>query len=63
MPPKKFRKITYQELDIFKYLCNFSKKVSQLTDEQTYKKIRIIWKKCSNIPGLSPKKFKTKTKN
>ena len=43
MPPKNFRKISHTELEISLYLSNFSKKVSQLTDWQTYKKFRIIW--------------------
>ena len=41
--PENFRKISLPELEIFLYLNNFSKEVSQLTDWQTYKKIRIIW--------------------
>jgi len=57
MPPKNFRKISHTELEISLYLSNFSKKVSQLTDWQTYKKFRIIWNKCTNIPGVPPKKF------
>ena len=42
MPPKNFRKISHTELEISLYLSNFSKRVSQLTDWQTYKKFRII---------------------
>ena len=37
VPPKNFRKISHTELEIFPYLSNFSKKVSQLTDWLTYK--------------------------
>merc|ERR1711954_88444 len=33
----------------WRYLYNFSKEVSQLTDLQTYKKFRIIWNQCRNI--------------
>ena len=58
MSPKSFRKIFHWKLEIFIYLCNFSKEVSQLTDWQTYKKFRIIWKWCNNIPGMSPKIFR-----
>ena len=57
MPPKNFRKISHTELDISPYLSNFSKKVSQLTDWQTYKKFRIIWNQCKNILGMSSKVF------
>ena len=35
---KKFRKVSHPELEIFLYLSNFSKDVSQQTDWQTYKK-------------------------
>ena len=58
MPPKNFRKISHTELEISLYLSNFSKKVSQLTDWQTYKKFKIIWIKGKNIPGMSPKNFR-----
>ena len=58
MSPKIFRKIPHPELEISQYLCNFSKKVSQITDWQTYKKFRIIWNKCTNIPGMPPKNFR-----
>ena len=58
MSPKKFRNIFYSELEIFQYLCNWSKEVSQLTDWQTCKKFRIIWKWCSNILGMSQKYFR-----
>ena len=58
MPPKNFRKISDPELEISLYLCNFSKKVSQITHWQTYKKFRTFWKKWTNIPGMSPKKFR-----
>ena len=44
MSKKNFRKISHPELEISLYLSNFSKEVSQLTDWQTYKKFRIIWK-------------------
>ena len=56
MSPTNFRKISHPELDLSLYLSSFSKEVSQLTDWQTYKKYRIIWKWCNNIPGMSPKK-------
>ena len=52
MSPKKLKKISYPELEISQYLCNFSKKVSQITDWQTYNKFRIIWNKCTNIPRM-----------
>ena len=42
--PRKMRNISHPELEISLYLSNFSKKVSQLTDWQTYKKFKIIWK-------------------
>ena len=58
MSPKNFRKIYNPELEISQYLCNFSKKVSQITDWQTYKKFRIIWNKCTNILGMPPKNFR-----
>ena len=58
MSPKNFRKISYPDLEISQHLCNFSKKVSQTTDWQTYKKFRIVWNKCTNIPGMSPKNFR-----
>ena len=57
MSPKIFRKISYPDLEISQYLCNFSKKVSQITDWQKYKRLRIIWNKCTNIPGMSPRYF------
>ena len=57
MSPKLFRTIPHPELDISQYLCNFSKKVSQITDWQTWKKFSIIWNKCTNILGMSPKNF------
>ena len=50
--------MTHPELEISLYLSNFSKEVHQLTDWQTYKKFRIIWKWCNNIPGMSPKFFR-----
>ena len=61
MSPKIFRKIPYQELEISQYLCNFSKKVSQITDWQTYKKFIFIWNQWSNIPGMSPKIFRQRS--
>ena len=53
--PKDSRKISHPELEISLYLCNFSKELSQLTDWQIYKKFRMIWKLCTNIPGMSQK--------
>ena len=58
MSPKIFRKIPHPELEISQYLCNFSKKVSQIMDWQTYKNFRIIWNKCTNIAGMPPKNFR-----
>merc|ERR1712112_589471 len=58
MSPKIFRKIHHPELKISQYLRNFSKKVSQITDRQTYKKFGIIWNKCTNILGMPPKNFR-----
>ena len=58
MPPKNFRKISHTELEISLYLSIFSKKVSQLTYWQTYRKFIIIWNKCTNIPGIPPKYFR-----
>ena len=43
MSPKNFRKISYPDLEISQYLCNFSKKVSQVTDWQTYKNSDLFW--------------------
>ena len=51
-------KLSFWELEICLYLSYFSKEVSQLTDCQTYKKFVIIWQKCTNISGMSPKKFR-----
>ena len=50
-----YRDISYSGLEIFLYLSNFRKEVSQLTDWQTYKKFVINWKYCKKIPGMSPK--------
>ena len=58
MSPKDSRKICHPELEIFLYLSNFSKEVSQLTDWQTKNKFRTIWNQCTNIPGMSPKNFR-----
>ena len=55
MPRKNFRKISHTELEISLCLSNFSKKVSQLTDCQTYKQFVIIGKGCKNILGMSQK--------
>ena len=56
MPPKNFKKISHPELEISLYLYHFSKEVSPLTDCQTYTNFRIIWNKCTIIPGMPPKK-------
>ena len=53
-----FRKISHPELEISLYQPNFSKRVSQQTDWQSYKKIWIIWNWCTNISGMSPKSFR-----
>ena len=58
MPPTNFRKISHTEVEISLYLSNFSKKVSQLTDWQIYRKFRIIWNYCINIQGISPTNFR-----
>ena len=58
MSPRNFRKISYPELEISQYLCNFNKKVSQLTDSQTYRKFKIIWINCKFFPGKPLKIFK-----
>ena len=58
IPPKNFRKIYNTELEIYLYVSNLSKKVSQLTDWQTYMKFTMILKQCTNIQGISPKTFK-----
>ena len=58
MSPKHFRKISHPEVEISLYLSIFSKKVSQLTDWQTYKKFRIIRYWSRNILGMSPKDFR-----
>ena len=58
MSPKIFRKISHSGPGICLYLSNLSKEVSQLTDWQTYKTFRIIWKKCTHIPGMPPNNFR-----
>ena len=58
MSPKSFKNISHPELEISLYLSNLSKELSQLTDWQTYKKFKIIWNWCTNIPGMSPKSFR-----
>ena len=58
MSPKSFRNISHAEQEISPYMSNFSKEVSQLMDSQTYNKYATIWKKCTNISGISPKKFR-----
>ena len=58
MSPENFRNISLPEVEILIYLCNFSKEVSKLTDGQTYKKFRILWKKCTNIPGMTQENFR-----
>ena len=55
MSPKSFQKVYHPKQEINLYLSDFSKKVSQLTDWQAYKKIRIILTKCINIQGMPPK--------
>ena len=60
MSLKNFRKISPPGQDIPLHLSKISKEVSQLTDLQTYKKFAFIWKKCKNIPGMSPKIFQKK---
>ena len=57
MSPKNFRKISHHEQEISLYLPNICKKVSQLTNWQTYKQFAFIWKLCQNIPEMSPKNF------
>ena len=47
-----FRNISYPELEIALYQPNFRKKVSQLTDRQTYKKFGFVY---TNIAGFSLK--------
>ena len=58
MSPKNFRIISHPELDLSLYFYNFSKDVSQLTDWQTYKKIRNIWNWCTKVPRMSPRNFR-----
>ena len=58
MSPQNFKKIYHQELEIFLYMSNFHTEVSQLKDWETYKKFKIIWIKCKNIQGISPKNFR-----
>ena len=58
MSQKNLRYISHTEQEIFLYLSNFSKKISQLTHWQTHKKFRIIWNLCTNIQGMSPKDFR-----
>ena len=55
MSPKNFRKIYHPEQEIFLYWPNFSKKVRQPIDLETNMKFVTIWKKWTNIPGMSPK--------
>ena len=58
MSPENFRKMSLPGLEISLYLYNFSKEVSLLTDWQTYNKFRIIYNKCSSIPGMPSKSFR-----
>ena len=58
MSPNNFREISHLEQEISLHLSNFSKEVSQLTDSQTYKKFKIIWINCKNIPRKPPKIFR-----
>ena len=58
MSPNYFRKIYNLDLEKSLFLSDFCKEVSQLTDYQTYMKVRIIWNKCTNIPGMPPKNFR-----
>ena len=55
MSPKKLRKISHPEQEIFLYWPYFSKEASQLTHKQTSMKLVTIWEQCKNIPGMSPK--------
>ena len=50
--------MSHLELEIFQYWSNFTAEVSNKTEKQTYKKFKIIWKLCNNIPGMSPKIFR-----
>ena len=58
MSHENFRNISHIEQKISIYWPNFSKYVSQLKDWQTYKKFVGIWKKCTNISGMSPKNLR-----
>ena len=51
---KKFQKDISSGTGYFP-LSKFGKEVSKQTDLETYKKFRIIWKKCTNITGMPPK--------
>ena len=55
---KKIKKITLPDEEIYLYFPNFSKEVSQQKDRKTYKKFVIIGKLCTNILGISQKKFR-----
>ena len=54
-----FRKISLPQLEISLYWINISKEISQLTDWQTYMNFRNFWNKCTNIPGIPLKNFRT----
>ena len=58
MSAKDFRKTSHPELELSLYLSNFSKKISQLIDWDTYKKFMIIRNWCTNILGMSPEDFR-----
>ena len=55
---KTFRQISHSKLEISLHLSNISKEVSQPTDWQTYTIFKIIWIKCKNTTGISPKYFR-----
>ena len=58
MCTKNFRKRTLPEQAIYLYWPNFNEEVSHLTVWQKNIFFWIIWNKCKNIPGMSPKNFK-----
>ena len=58
MSPKKLRKISHPEQEIFLYWPYLSKEASQLTHKQTSMKLVTIWEQCKNIPGMSTKIFR-----
>merc|ERR1711954_465142 len=64
MSPKNFRKISYPELEISQYLCNFSKKVTQLTDiQEICNYLELVYKHPRNVSKRFQKDSSSRTKD